>query len=56
MIKNILNITLYILAIVGWFFFISITFIAVRWNDFVNRNPNAQDIINRIIIEVIFKT
>lgn len=55
MILNILKTTLYILTVIGWLFFFLIAYLAVRWNEFANRNPDAQDIMNEMIINLIFK-
>lgn len=54
MIEIILKFLFFITAIIGWMFFITSIYIFIRWNNFVNRNPNAQDIINAIILRVIF--
>lgn len=54
MIKELFKLLIVILAIFGWIFFFMSVFILLRWNRFINKNPNAQDIIKHIFIRTIF--
>jgi hypothetical protein len=54
MIEDFLKMLFLSIAVIGWIFFIICTVIFIRWIKFVHRNPNAQDIINQILLRVIF--
>jgi len=54
MIVELLRVLIILAAVLGWIFFIISIIIFTRWNTFVARNPNAQDIINEILLRVIF--
>lgn len=54
MIAKLLKAFFIIIAVFGWIFIIASIIIYMRWNQFVQRNPNAQDIIGQIILRVIF--
>lgn len=46
----------YILAIIGWILLISLVILVARWNDFVNRNRHAQQILrNSLYISAIIR-
>lgn len=54
MITELLKLLYVIVAIFGWIFFILTIIILIRWNRFINRNPNFQDILKQILFRTIF--
>lgn len=54
MIAELLKAFFIMIAVFGWIFIIASIIIYTRWNQFVQRNPNAQDIMGQIILRVIF--
>jgi len=54
MIEDFMKLLFLIISIMGWLFFFLTIVIVIRWTRFVNRNPNAQEIINQIFLRVIF--